>query len=109
MIDLEIYHQLHDLIYGATQIKANQADIKSSKSNKARSVTKSDQTPSNTAIKQTQKLKRPISSEKNALKKERDKLDSKYSRFARSFTKPKKDAIDTVIPLPKRFCCNKDF
>lgn len=99
MIDLEIYHQLHDLIYGATQIKANQADIKSSKSNKARSVTKSDQTPSNTAIKQTQKLKRPISSEKNALKKERDKLDSKYSRFARSFTKPKKDAIDTVIPL----------
>lgn len=99
MTDFEIYRHLHDLIYGTTQTETSQADIKSSKSDKARSVAKSDQTPSNTAIKQTQKLKRPISSEKNALKKERDKLDSKYSRFARSFTKPKKDAIDTVIPL----------
>lgn len=98
MTDFEIYRHLHDLIYGTTQTETSQADIKSSKSDKARSVAKSDQTPSNTAIKQTQKLKRPTSIEKVTLKKEKDKLDAKYSRFAQSLTKPKKDAIDTVIP-----------
>lgn len=106
MIDLAIYHQLHDLIYGTTQTEASQAIAKASKSNQlktakitaAQPVAKSNQKPSDTTTKSAQAAKLPTDMEKRDLHKLRDRLDSEYLRFAQSFSKAKKDAFDMVIP-----------
>lgn len=106
MIDLAIYHQLHDLIYGTTQTEASQAAAKSSKSNQhktakitaAQPIAKPQQKPSDTTTKSTQAAKLPTDMKKRDLQKLRDRLDSEYLRFAQSFSKAKKDAFDMVIP-----------
>ena len=106
MIDLAIYHQLHDLIYGTAQTEASQAAVKSSKSSQlksaksttARPVAKSNQKPSDTTPKSVQAAKLPTDMEKRDLQKLRDRLDSEYLRFVQSFSKAKKDAFDMVIP-----------
>ncbi len=106
MIDLTIYHQLHDLIYGTTQTEASQAAAKASKSNllktariaAAQPIAKPNQNPSATTPKSVQAAKLPTDMEKRDLQKLRDRLDSEYLRFAQSFSKAKKDAFDMVIP-----------
>lgn len=106
MIDLAIYHQLHDLIYGTTQTEASQAAVKSSKSNQLKSariataqpIAKPNQKPSDTTTKSAQAAKLPTDMKKRDLQKLRDRLDSEYLRFAQSFSKAKKDAFDMVIP-----------
>lgn len=106
MVDLVIYHQLHDLIYGTTQTEASQATAKASKSNQlktariatAQPITKPNQNPSATTPKPVQTAKLPTDMEKRDLQKLRDRLDSEYLRFTQSFSKAKKDAFDMVIP-----------
>lgn len=106
MIDLAIYHQLHDLIYGTAQTEASQATVKSSKSNQLKSakstttrpIAKTNQKPSDTTPKSAQASKLPTDIEKRNLQKLRDRLDSEYLRFAQSFSKAKKDVFDMVIP-----------
>lgn len=106
MIDLAIYHQLHDLIYGTAQTEASQATTKVSKSNQlktaridaAQPLAKPNQKPSDTTTKSAQAAKLPTDMEKRDLHKLRDRLDSEYLRFAQSFSKAKKDAFDMVIP-----------
>ncbi|MGJ3920608.1 hypothetical protein [Limosilactobacillus mucosae] len=106
MVDLAIYHQLHDLIYGTTQTEASQAAARASKSNQlktariatAQPIAKPNQKPSDTTTKSAQAAKLPTDMEKRDLQKLRDRLDSEYLRFAQSFSKAKKDAFDMVIP-----------
>lgn len=99
MVDSIIYQQLHTLIYGIAK-PVIQKKTRNPKSSKSLPVIKDNALErSNNSQQQTEEeLKTSLNKKKLRINKQRMYLEDKYSRLIKPFPKPKKNAINNIIP-----------